>query len=437
MAPEQIRARPLDRRVDIYALGLVMYRALTGVHPFDAPNDMAVIEKMRDHDIPPPSSLRPGVALELDEIVASALAKDRNDRPETALALQQTLVALLHQRLEPVTAGDLARFVDEPDLITVPREVMSPTVPAKQMMDLSLTEPVVLTTPSGRPALLKRSASTKRWLLGLAVALIALVMWWAPGNDPAVEPVSKPVVGQLRLATDPPGAEIRLDGQPVLGEQGRALVTPTRLEGIAPGPHKLGLFIAGHAPWEGTVDVVAGEQLDIKQVLTTSAGRLVIASEPSDAAVTIDGKARGRTPLTLEGLVWGQAYDVGLRKDGFELRSETLTLTPGSEPRTWKLDPRRAPAVTPTTPAPRRRPKARSAPSRERGFVKINSIPSAKIFIDGKDTGMYTPAFSIPLSPGLHKLRLVTTEQKLERTRSVTIKAGKTSLLVIDFRKDS
>jgi len=94
MAPEQATGRPVDHRVDLYALGLVMYAMLTGSPPFRSTALTEVIDKQR-HEIPPRiASLVREVPAALDELVARLLAKDPAQRPANALALGRLLTAI-------------------------------------------------------------------------------------------------------------------------------------------------------------------------------------------------------------------------------------------------------------------------------------------------------------------------------------------------------
>ena len=81
MAPEQVRGRrDLDKRVDIYALGIVLFELLIGRTPFEAPSDFEVMRMQAEMPIPSMRVLRPELPAQLDEIVQRACAKERDHR---------------------------------------------------------------------------------------------------------------------------------------------------------------------------------------------------------------------------------------------------------------------------------------------------------------------------------------------------------------------
>ncbi|GHH94739.1 Stk1 family PASTA domain-containing Ser/Thr kinase [Streptomyces capillispiralis] len=87
LAPEQIESGTADPRVDVYACGILLYEMLTGEKPHDGDSPAIVLYKHLHDDVPAPSAAVPGLAYELDELVASATARHPEVRPHDAVAL--------------------------------------------------------------------------------------------------------------------------------------------------------------------------------------------------------------------------------------------------------------------------------------------------------------------------------------------------------------
>ncbi|MFE5888751.1 Stk1 family PASTA domain-containing Ser/Thr kinase [Streptomyces sp. NPDC056468] len=107
LAPEQIeQPGAADARVDVYACGVVLYEMLTGDKPHDGDSPAVVLYKHLHEDVPPPSAIVPGLAYELDELVASATARTPDIRPYDAVALlaqaRDTRAALSADQLDAV-----------------------------------------------------------------------------------------------------------------------------------------------------------------------------------------------------------------------------------------------------------------------------------------------------------------------------------------------
>ncbi|WP_331445972.1 Stk1 family PASTA domain-containing Ser/Thr kinase [Streptomyces xanthochromogenes] len=94
LAPEQIEHGTADTRADVYACGVVLYEMLTGAKPHVGDTPAQILYAHLHEGVPAPSAAVPGLALELDELVASATARNPEVRPHDAVALlAETLTA--------------------------------------------------------------------------------------------------------------------------------------------------------------------------------------------------------------------------------------------------------------------------------------------------------------------------------------------------------
>jgi predicted Ser/Thr protein kinase len=93
LSPEQAQGLPVDARSDIYSLGCVLYEMLAGRAPFVADTPVSIAYKHVNEDAHPPSEVEPSVPAALDAAVLRALAKDPDERFETAAAFRQAIGA--------------------------------------------------------------------------------------------------------------------------------------------------------------------------------------------------------------------------------------------------------------------------------------------------------------------------------------------------------
>ena len=91
MSPEQTRGLELDGRSDLFSLGCVLYRLLTGRLPFGAPTVLATLQSIQNEQPETPQSVRPEISAELSDLTMCLLEKQPNNRPESAVQLTQML----------------------------------------------------------------------------------------------------------------------------------------------------------------------------------------------------------------------------------------------------------------------------------------------------------------------------------------------------------
>jgi len=110
MSPEQITGQVIDRRVDIYALGLVLYELLTNVRAIPGDTEIEQIDAARTGRIRPIEQLRPNVPVPLRQILGGCLHMDVEGRYPTALALKEDLEKYLTLERQVVGQEDLLRL---------------------------------------------------------------------------------------------------------------------------------------------------------------------------------------------------------------------------------------------------------------------------------------------------------------------------------------
>ncbi|MBX3270073.1 MAG: serine/threonine protein kinase [Sandaracinaceae bacterium] len=111
MSPEQVRGLPLDRRSDIFAVGIVLYELLTGERLFVGESDFSTLEKVRNVEIMPPSTYNRRIPEELEQIVLKALAKDVDDRYQTAMDLHDDLQSFMYTSGNFFSRKDLSAYM--------------------------------------------------------------------------------------------------------------------------------------------------------------------------------------------------------------------------------------------------------------------------------------------------------------------------------------
>jgi len=117
MSPEQVRMENVTHQTDIYSLGVVMYRLLTGRLPYEANSQVGLTHAILNTPAPRPTTLRPDLPPLLDQIVMKAMEKDRAARYKTWLEFGKDLSqAFTSLRLAGASASDSERFNELRDM---------------------------------------------------------------------------------------------------------------------------------------------------------------------------------------------------------------------------------------------------------------------------------------------------------------------------------
>ena len=239
LAPEQLTRRTVDRRLDIFAAGIVLWEALTGMRLFDAPTEAETVTQVLREPIAPPSSIRPEVSSALDEVTLKALERDPSRRYATAAEFADALRAAVGTLASPEDVGNA--------VLAVAGEAINRRRAALERLPASLDAgPDRVTTDTNAAVDLDGRAparSTRRLLVVAALSLLVgstiTVFAVAPRGGSAsggasgaasAAAISTPVASQSYAPNPPP------TGVPSLPSAGVAPPPPTAVTTSPPRP---------------------------------------------------------------------------------------------------------------------------------------------------------------------------------------------------------
>ncbi|HKS79756.1 MAG TPA: Stk1 family PASTA domain-containing Ser/Thr kinase [Gaiellaceae bacterium] len=190
LSPEQARGGEVDPRSDLYSLGVVLYELLTGKTPFDGETPVEIAMKHLSNAPKPPSKLRPDVTPELDKVVLRALAKNPDDRYQSADEMEADLERVA--RGAPVSAATAATQV-LPAAAAVAADPTSATMIAPPSAPARVVPPPPVVTEEeyaepggpGRPLW--------PWLLAAAFVIAAAIAGFFVWHEVAGSKVQVPV----------------------------------------------------------------------------------------------------------------------------------------------------------------------------------------------------------------------------------------------------
>lgn len=197
LAPEQTERGTADARVDVYACGVLLYEMLTGAQPHEGETPAIVLYKHLHDDVPPPSAAVPGLAYELDELVASATARTPDVRPNDAVELlgqvRTARAALSEEQLDAVPPQSTASEHDiaQDRTSVIPRSLTVPRLLPVNEDDVQHTSRFEAPPPPPRRSPVRRRRGVVALVAGVLLVLgIGTGVWYINSgqftNVPAV-----------------------------------------------------------------------------------------------------------------------------------------------------------------------------------------------------------------------------------------------------------
>lgn len=111
MSPEQAWGKPVDGRTDLFALGIVLYEAVTGERLFTGNDEISILEKVRKAEVIPPTELNPAIPSELEAVLKKAMAKEPENRYQTASEMERALEALISKKGYAFSSLSLSHYM--------------------------------------------------------------------------------------------------------------------------------------------------------------------------------------------------------------------------------------------------------------------------------------------------------------------------------------
>jgi eukaryotic-like serine/threonine-protein kinase len=409
MSPEQAAGKKIDKRTDIFALGVVLYELLTGIRLFKRNTEVETLKAVAECQVEPPSVLNPDVSAELERIVMKALERKVEDRYREALEFQIAIEEWLTQHRLPASSAHLTSFM---------RDVYWERLSEEARIGRPLWE-VISNSDSGLEPVPVKTGITQ---------------------ETSKERHRPPESRRAPQTPPPPPVPPDDDGEPTEGAPSflsesrptdsatNSFMRQPRLMPLVVGSI-VALTVAGVLAGLVARQMVRRNQPPTLLVPRAAVGEVSVSTVPAGARIALDDRARDElTPMRLPEIPFGE-HRIRVQKDGYEDREVGFNVD--SDHKQLQLELVAVKAANPiiastSTPRPssgrvgERNPGEKNAD--RTGLVEITSEPRANVLLNGKDKGS-TP-FRERLAPGKYAFVVVNHDIGLEQTVPVVVRAG-------------
>ena len=367
MAPEQLRGERLDRRTDVFAMGIVLWELFGRKHLFKRETDFLTFQAITTEHIPDVCEIRPDVPPALGDVIAKALARNREDRWPTARALGEALAQAVAPLGGPLSAAALSdeiehafevRLRDQRALIRVAREGgtlsleedLGPqighgtemmTTPVSMLssrgnITVAPSSPSAPAPPVRAPSLPVLNVRPSRWPLVLLVVLVlgggaagAYFFTRADRSKPTEAPPVKmatiqPDAPLVMVTPDAPWATVEVDAAVATVEPPADAAVIE--EPVPPDAPKAATVTRTHKPPPPPPPTPQGPP-----------GFITIDSAPVYAVIFVDGKNKGETPLVKLSLPPGK-HTVKAKSPSGSVKTFSITIESGKVAPTKRIE---------------------------------------------------------------------------------------------------
>jgi serine/threonine-protein kinase len=320
-APEQLEGARIDRRTDVFCLGIVLWECLTGARLFDAGTDVETIDAVRSRPVERPSALRPEVPRPLEEIALRALAREPAQRYQSAHEMSDDLDRFLHDRNSRPTITSVGQWIE--GIFGSERAALKKSISQGDNAEGALHRLKVIDAVKVGAADLERSSSGRSsaqprplWSTSFGTGRTSSSLRAETTHTTAADPEELTSTRRVSVTVQ----SGRTTGPGPRGGGATRFVVVGSLVAVA------GLCGVGALAMRGE-SLHAGAPGAGSARATTS---LDLRSQPPGASIFVDGRPTGlKTPAVLGGLPVGRTVTLRLDLGGYTAASRETTLTAG------------------------------------------------------------------------------------------------------------